>query len=555
MRRIALGLLLIGCGSSKSEPEAKPQETYTPPPREAVIESGIVRELVDVDGVTPPKNPVRDAETPKEQNRVRVVRYRPESNKKARAIVVMLPGFLGGAGSFDPMARALVRRGLNDAAGAVEAWVIDRRSNYLEDTHGDDVAEVKRDPSLAEKYYYEGEPVFGKTFAGFIDQSALPHESEWGAETTLGDLRNVIARVPDKKARVILVGHSMGATLAEAYAAWDFGGQKGYDDLAGLVLVDGVAGRELDAPATFTEKAYLEGQSDAANPFANTGLNVIRKSAPFVVLPFLGVAALEQAERMGIAASVAPTGPRIEHNDITNMTAVLLGLDRKKIPKMTNRAAFGLAFDDASCAVNIVAVSAGKAAGGSFGTYKGILGGGDLIHPSDPNASYDWVDFDATTPMEHTRLSDMARSWFEGPGLNFAEWYFPARLALDVGVVGSLNIADDDWRAKYGLRAKYGAEIDVPVLAFAASLSADKPVAGKDPTASRYDKLRAMLTAPIGAGRPLAGTPRSDPRAYQLFVRPQFTHIDPVQAADAGEGKTWYDELYTFITTNTPKAN
>ena len=56
----------------------------------------------------------------------------------------------------------------------------------------------------------------------------------------------------------------------------------------------------------------------------------------------------------------------------------------------------------------------------------------------------------------------------------------------------------------------------------------------------------------VGPGRPLAGTARSDPRAYRLIVRPQFTHIDPVQAADAGEGKVWYDELAAFVTANSP---
>jgi pimeloyl-ACP methyl ester carboxylesterase len=534
-----LAVCLVACSAKE---EAKPAEPpYVPPPATAVIEPGIVRELIDVDGVVPEKNPVRNAETPREQNRVRVVRYRPEATKKARAVVILMPGFLGGAGSFDPLARAIVRRGLTDPGGAVEAWAIDRRSNYLEDTHGDDVAEVRRDPSAAAKYYYEGEPVAGKTFSGFIDQSAVPHISEWGAATTLGDLRNVIARVPDKKSRVILVGHSLGATLAEAYAAWDFGGQRGYDDLAGLVLVDGVAGNELDASTTFSEKTYLEGQTDSANPFAASGLNTIRKVQPFVALPLIGVAALEQAERMAIATAFSPTALRLAHEDITNLTAVLLGLDRKKIPAMTNRAAFGLAFDDASTAVFFAAISAGAITGGPVEKYKGILGG-ELIHPTDPAASYDWIEFDATTPKERSRLADMARSWFEGPGLNFGEWYFPMRLALDAGVVGSLNIADDDWRAKYGLRARYGAAIDVPVLGVAAGLVAE----------SRFDKLRAMLTAPIGPGRPLAGTARTDPRAYQLLAKRQFTHIDPVQAADVGEGKTWYDELYAFITTNTP---
>ncbi|MER6359168.1 hypothetical protein ABT186_47220 [Streptomyces sp. NPDC001634] len=39
--------------------------------------------------------------------------------------------------------------------------------------------------------------------------------------------------------RVVLGGHSWGATTAMAYAAWDFDGSPGYRDLSAQVLVDG----------------------------------------------------------------------------------------------------------------------------------------------------------------------------------------------------------------------------------------------------------------------------------------------------------------------------
>ena len=38
---------------------------------------------------------------------------------------------------------------------------------------------------------------------------------------------------------VILGGHSLGASLTAAYAAWDFNGKPGYQDVDGLVLIDG----------------------------------------------------------------------------------------------------------------------------------------------------------------------------------------------------------------------------------------------------------------------------------------------------------------------------
>lgn len=539
MRRLGLlAFVLCACSSAKNEAPPSGQPPYAPPPAIVTVESGIVREVVVVPGVSAPKNPTLDVATPAEQNAFRLVKYDVDPPRPARAIVVMMPGFLGGAGSFDPVARALVRR--SDAEGAIEVWAIDRRSNLLEDTHGDDVAEVRGDPDLARKYYFDGEAVEGKTFPGFIDGSDIGYESEWGAETTLGDLHAALASVADKKKKVILLGHSMGATLAEAYAAWDFGGTRGFDELAGLVLVDGVAGVEGDPPAGFTEKEYLEGSMSTSNPFASSGLNVIRKSQPYVALPFLGVKVLEHAERMALATHLAPKAPRIAHDDVTGSLAILLGLRTQEIPAMNNRAAFGFSFDDASCAISIAAVSIGAPTGGPTATYKAFLGS-ELVHPSDPHATYDWLDFDQSTPKERTRLDDIAMSWFAGPGLNFGEWYFPSRLALDSGVVGSLNIQDDDWRAKYGLRAKHGAEIDLPVLGFAAALTG---------SASRFDKLKAMLP-PIGAGRPLAGTPRTDPKAFSVIEHPEFTHIDPLQAADVGDGRAWYDALAEFVKRNT----
>ena len=39
--------------------------------------------------------------------------------------------------------------------------------------------------------------------------------------------------------KVILGGHSLGASTAVAYAAWDFKGRPGFRDLSGLVLIDG----------------------------------------------------------------------------------------------------------------------------------------------------------------------------------------------------------------------------------------------------------------------------------------------------------------------------
>jgi hypothetical protein len=562
---LLLSLGLIACGSSNAASAADAggdgadagddaSTPYVPPPAHATLEPGVARDVFLVDGVTAPPNPTTMAATPPAMNQLRVVRYRVDVDPPApvRAVVVCMPGFLGGAGSFDGLARALVRRSGGDASGGVEVWAIDRRANLLEDTFGSDVAESRKDPSWARRYYLDLTPVEGKTFAGFLDTSDVLYESEWGMPVTLGDLRAVIAKVPsaEHRGRVVLLGHSLGATIAEAYAAWDFSGARGFDDLAGLVLVDGVAGNEGAAASTFSQSIYENGDPMSAGPVPSVGVSTIRKSEPYVALPFLGVGVQEQAERMAIATAFEGAATRAPDTDVSNSLAFLLGLDFTTLPTLTNRAAFGLSFDIDSSPVSFAVVSAGAATGGPLGSYKSSLGG-TLVHPTDPHGSYDWLDFDAVTPKKHTRLADFADSWYRGPGLNFGEWYFPARLSLDAGYVGDLVMPAGDWRASYGLAATHGKEMDLPVLALAAGLTSDPlPTDGSAPTAHRYDALPKLLP-PIGAGRPFAGAARTDPNAWRLMVMPQLTHIDTLAAADEGDGKAWFDAVYAWVGAHT----
>ncbi|MBX7190552.1 MAG: hypothetical protein K1X94_00755, partial [Sandaracinaceae bacterium] len=97
------------------------------------VEPGIVRELVEIDGFDAPPNPEGTIDTPEAYDRARFVRYRASTATEPRAIVLAMPGIFGGAGSFAPLARAIVRRSRasGSATGAIEVWAIDRRSNFL----------------------------------------------------------------------------------------------------------------------------------------------------------------------------------------------------------------------------------------------------------------------------------------------------------------------------------------------------------------------------------------------------------------------------------------
>lgn len=547
-----------GCGSdpptSQPQPDAGEQQdaskppVYEPPPASTLVEDGAVkirREVFLVPGVKPPKNPVAtaNAETPPELDYVRVVRYRVDASppRPARAVAVMMPGFLSGAGPFDPLARAIVRRSTSD--DSFEAWAIDRRGNLPEDHHGLDVAEVKRDPDLALGYYFEDAELEGKKFGAFKSPADMAFESEWGLATIVGDLRNVIGLVgaADRKSRVVLVGHSLGASIAEEYAAWDFNGAPGYDELAGMVLIDGLTRSEGDAALPVTPDEYTKGSGTGL--LAQPGLDAIRASQPFIALPLLGLGVYPMASVVAMRSRWTP-GEIV--SDPYRDKAFLTLLALTSVPKMTNRAAMGLAFDNESCGVTFVSVSCGTVTGGPTEKYQSLLGS-ELSHPSDPDATYDWVEFDKTSPAENTSIDDIARAWYEGPGLDLAEWYFPARLALDVGAAGNLVLkAGDFLHDQHGLLAVHGAKMDLPIMGAVAGLVGD---------VAALDKLRALVgPVPIGPGRPLAGAARTDPDAFRVVDLTKLTHVDPIAGTDVPSGTipTWHDTLVAWMKKNTP---
>ena len=131
-------------------------------------------------GVQPPPNPVLNKATPAAQNKLRITRYRVDADppKPARAIVVIMPGFLGGAGSVDGIAKAVVRR--STAQDAYEAWAVDRRANLLEDTWGEDVAESLQDPAQANAYYFQGPRCRATRSRASLTGAQMPWASEWG---------------------------------------------------------------------------------------------------------------------------------------------------------------------------------------------------------------------------------------------------------------------------------------------------------------------------------------------------------------------------------------
>jgi pimeloyl-ACP methyl ester carboxylesterase len=138
-----------------------------------------------------------------------------------RRIIVLEPGADLGAESLEPAGQYLART-LRDT----QVWAVERREQ--------DLTDLSRLGRASEDAYYLGSEYLKVTP---LQEAAA---RTWGLPAQIADLRRIVASAQsDTKRRVFLGGHSWGATIALAYAAWDFAGVPGYRGLSGIILIDG----------------------------------------------------------------------------------------------------------------------------------------------------------------------------------------------------------------------------------------------------------------------------------------------------------------------------
>jgi hypothetical protein len=225
---------------------------------------------------------------------------------------------------------------------------------------------------------------------------------------------------------VVLGGHSLGASLTVAYAAWDFNGRPGYKDLDGLVLIDGGLLGSFDAyDLAQAQKAVAD----------------LQTSDPF--LDLLGVGLPEAAglfaEIGGLYAEKAPT-----ESATTLQGYPLLPAQFNPPFPVTNRALLGYAFDRDTSPADL-----------------GLLhiNGGALAASGNPR---DWVD-GGVTPV-----SRLAATFGQEPS-NAVEWYFPTRLTIDTN--GADQMAQNDVGNFLGLRLAHTKQVNLPLYAIATDLA------------------------------------------------------------------------------------
>ena len=358
--------------------------------------------------------PTPAAPGPAQFNQVTVHQFGPKSAKR---VLVLMPGTQGGAGDFTLIARDLVKR-----ARGLQVWAIDRRTQTLEDTATFAAAENGQIPLQQAFDYYlnlQGFHIRGP------DED--PYAREWGMAVALNDVRAVVRRArAHGRRQVILGGHSLGASLTVAYAAWDFNGRPGYKDLAGLVLIDGGLLGSFDA--------YDLSQAQQAIAELQTG-------SPFLDLLGIGIpeAAGLFAEVGGLYAEKAPTA-----SAATLQSYPLLPPQFNPPFPVTNRGLFGFAFDRDTAPAELSLLH---------------INGGGLAAAGDPR---DWVD-GGVTP-----IGRMAQTFGQEPS-NAVEWYFPKRLTIDTN--GADQMIQNDVANFLGLRLSHTRKVNLPLYAIATDLA------------------------------------------------------------------------------------
>ncbi|HKI56014.1 MAG TPA: hypothetical protein VKB31_02590 [Trueperaceae bacterium] len=443
-----------------------------PTPRYRMAPDAVLSDYFPVPGA-------REPHTPTNLDASYVLRLR--ADEPARAVLVLVPGLFGGAGSLEVLGRQLVA-----ATPGLQVWLWDRRSNALEDHEGFALARASDDPDVALRYYLGT--------AGVPPRYHPPKPADirfmayWGLQVHLEDLAAVIERAHRTAATVYLGGHSLGASLVALYAAYILpDGRPGADTIAGLVLLDGAPGRT----GTFALADAVEGRSLFGYPLVPSLPDLLSGKA----VPYLGPGVVPQhIVRSDVIATLARMRPDA------------LAPRRLVDYPITDFALAGVDADDTYSVLPTFTPQLGEAVGARFSGFivpfllEGSYGARSrsVVGVAPGVRAVTWSPGD---PPQPTDLSTYIRS-VTGAYTDRSEWYFPARLLIDIS------------RLDVGLEHAAGfeptADVRVPTLAVGAGKGMIR----------NLDGFAAYSDARLGS--PIAS-----------YVVPGLTHIDLVTARAA----------------------
>ncbi len=510
-----LGGALSGCGGGSSSPGATgpniPPPGKTDPPSDSPKppQARLFQETVDLPSkAKPPYTPgtpgvevvsesliKQFGGTDIDLNKIRYVRYAlPEQKtKQPDAVFIAIPGFLGGAHNFRILAENVMLRARDQHQLIVEVWAVDRRSNFLEDTVGLDLAEAKNDPRIALDFLYGEElgleldpdlQAGPNRRAVFHEQRDLAFMANWTPLVHSMDIDAVVEKAHKvvRNGNVFLGGHSAGTGYTARYAATDFNlsgtgvAEPGYKKLRGLILLEGAG--EAVATEAPTEEALDAIEAAYDGGYYHAVLNGL--ASAYAVLPGL---------TPRTSASTELTGLQIAAEGDLNASQALLQQDQGGIsgnnvyerlddfsPRpfgVTPGAALGTFFDDdAYSEPNFVAASIGAPGPQKNGLLTWLDNDTDLppeVFADNGPAPVTGPPQAWGTEAEPSNLKRMVPMLYKG-GSNYSEWYYGATglsigsgLGLDTSALsigrGRTDIANQT----------QAAHIDIPVIAFGGS--------------------------------------------------------------------------------------
>jgi hypothetical protein len=367
--------------------------------------------------------------TPAKYNKVGVIKVGPAN---AKNVLVLEPGTSAGSAYFVPLAQWVVEK-----SPGWQVWSVERRENLLEDQSMLTKYKNKQATSPELYNYYLGW-IKDKSITTHVQlpaDSSVEFAKQWGMNVAVEDLHLVIAAAHQLGGKVVLGGHSLGGSVVTAYATWDFGGQAGAADLAGLVYIDGGSGARTITSAQATQE-----------------LNALNAPGQTPWLSFGGI----PAPYAGVYAATGGAAAKYDPDSLSlGQTSGLLPAAIVPKQRVTNVGQFGYALNVATSPPYLAAAQA------HLGTGLSANGG--------------WNGAGALTPIE--RFAEM----FSGAGIDAvdgAEWYFPQRLTDDTAAVdnGNANPA----QAVLGVKATMGDKLPTSLLiyAFGAKLGGEAVVTG-----------------------------------------------------------------------------
>jgi len=514
-------------------------------------------------------------------NRARYTRIRldPEAvalpDPDPEAILILVPGFEGGASGFTILAQNLIRRALEDHGLAIEVWAFDRRSNQLEDLEGLDIAEQALDPEIGLDWLFGAElglPLSPELVAGpnrravvYDAQGDVPFLANWTPLVFSRDIDAVVEEARIRSSYVFLGGHSAGTGFAARYAATDFDltgegpSQPGYAKLDGLVLLEGGGGSAGDPPS--------EAELDLVEARFDGGLfGAVRDDAPRCVD---GVTACTvDTQEVDCQAFANPTCV-----EPTSAFAVIPGLLNPRVLSTLELIGLQMASGDPDSGISIVQQDFGSPGNNALdvvpdlaavaslptGTAQGALGTfidddgfiaslaffvATSVGAPGPveNDVLTWLDVDEAVPAsafpdngpapselpadvwgqesEPTRFDRLGEVFFRGR-TNFTDWYYPsAGLAVTSGMgldTSPLSLDPPLGRGRRDIDNRIRlAEIDIPVI----GLGGSNGLAPVPASFLAFAQSIAPCTAPSCIGGPRVFSADLPNEAFPTFAGP-----------------------------------